>query len=243
MEIEELKERIFVHPGKDLTKALTQNGKQITIGFGLCQSYDKVIGTTCGRLNFKAPNIYWVDAKNQRYVHKEEDSIIAVVKNTLSESYLMDINGTSYGVLPTVAFDGATKRSRPNLVQGSVVFCRVFSADRDLDPELTCKASENMSRKDWSSGEAVYGELKGGLTFKVSCETARVLLGNDAPILKYLAHFFAFELAVGMNGFVWIDSKYNKDLVLISNAIQQSVKIPQDKVAQYVINLVEAAKK
>ena len=73
--------------------------------------------------------------------------------------------------LSALAFDGATKRNKPNLSVGSLVFARVESVDPDVDPELTCKASEagvaGGQKKDWVTGQGMYGELKHGTIVQV----------------------------------------------------------------------------
>ncbi len=42
------------------------------------------------------------------------------------------------GLLPHLAFDGATKRNKPNLSVGALVYCRVAVANKDMDSELSC---------------------------------------------------------------------------------------------------------
>ncbi len=73
--------------------------------------------------------------------------------------------------LSALAFDGATKRNKPNLNVGALVFARVESIDPDVDPELTCKASESGAsggqKKDWVTGQGMYGELKHGTVVQV----------------------------------------------------------------------------
>jgi exosome complex component RRP40 len=81
-------------------------------------------------------------------------------------------------MLPALAFDGATKRNKPSLAVGALVFARVAVADRDMEPELTCAVStagpsSQFAKKDWVTGQGVYGELKGGTVVQVSMVYAR----------------------------------------------------------------------
>ncbi len=88
-----------------------------------------------------------------------------------------------------LAFDGATKRNKPTLLVGALVFARVVSADRDLEPELTCQVSATASgpdgghfaKKDWVTGQSVYGELKGGTVVKATMLHAR-RYGDRSPV-------------------------------------------------------------
>lgn len=235
-------EPIFVFPGDDLTSKVTEFNTELSIGFGLVQKTDQVLATCMGKLLFKPPNIYWVEHKKQRYFPMEEDTVIGIVTKSFSERYVLDLNATHNGTLATVAFDGATKRSRPNLEIGSVVYCRVLKSDRDLDPELSCKAPVNVARKDWASGEALFGELIGGLTFNISVGFACKLMEKECAILESLAHFFAFEIAIGMNGIIWIDAKKNDELILIKNSIERSSSLTDTQIPAFVHSLVKAWK-
>jgi exosome complex component RRP40 len=57
---------------------------------------------------------------------------------TLSQNFIVDINGPFSALLPQLSFEGATKRNRPNLKPGDVVYARVAAASRDMEPVLTC---------------------------------------------------------------------------------------------------------
>ena len=46
--------------------------------------------------------------------------------------------GEASASLPALAFEGATRRSRPSLRAGDAVYCRVSSAQRHVESELTC---------------------------------------------------------------------------------------------------------
>lgn len=55
-----------------------------------------------------------------------------------AENYGVDIGGPFRALLPVLAFEGATKRNRPHLQVGDLVYGRVESAHRDLEPVLSC---------------------------------------------------------------------------------------------------------
>ena len=228
--------------GEDVTELVTIYGNELKIAYGLKQIGERVIATSCGKLQFQKPNWFWVDNPKHKYIPKNGDTIIGVITKTFSEEYSLDIGSYTIALLPSTGFDGATKRSKPNLKVGDVVYCRVVTADRDIEPQLTCKAPTSMARKDWSSGEALFGELSGGFMFKVSIGLCLKLLRNDCVVLNSLAKHLAFEIAVGMNNRVWINAEKPKDLVLISNAIQKSESLLENQIDVFVSKLVEAAK-
>jgi len=102
-------------------------------------------------------------------------------------------------MLPMLSFENATKRNRPAIYEGDVVCARVVTANPDMDPVLSCVDAQGRT--------AGYGHLKGGLTFECSCAWARALLGKPPPdVVVMLGKEVAFEMAVGLNGRVWVDA-------------------------------------
>lgn len=50
----------------------------------------------------------------------------------------MDIGGSEWASLPLMAFEGATKKQKPDLQVGDAVYARLLSAHREMEPELVC---------------------------------------------------------------------------------------------------------
>jgi len=91
-----------------------------------------------------------------------------------------------------------------------------------MDPEIECVSSSTGK----SDG---LGPLTGGMLFTVSLGMARrLMLGNppvqgDLGVLKDLSSAgLAFEIAVGRNGKVWVDSKSVKTTMAVGRAIQET---------------------
>jgi len=125
------------------------------------------------------------------------------------------------------------KKNRPQLSYGSVIYARVIVANKDMEPELVCYATNNKAE--------VFGELNSGYIFKTSLSLSRSLLSNKSPILTCLGKKIAYEIAVGMNGRVWINSTHTTNIILLSNAILNSEHLPASKIEEMVIKLLERA--
>jgi exosome complex component RRP40 len=82
--------------------------------------------------------------------------VVGVVEDKGGDFYKVNIFAGAPALLDRLAFDGATKRNKPELRRGDIVYARVTMADRDLDTELSCMVSSGP-KKDWSSGECVSG--------------------------------------------------------------------------------------
>jgi exosome complex component RRP40 len=51
---------------------------------------------------------------------------------------------------------------------GAVIYARVVLANKDMEPELSCISTQY--KKEWMTGQAVFGEVNGGYMFE--CSTA-----------------------------------------------------------------------
>lgn len=91
---------------------------------------------------------------------------MGAVTHRLGDSYRVDIGSAHYAMLDALAFEGATKRSKPNLRVGSLLYGRVSLAHKDMDPELEC--FDAQTRK--ADG---FGELKGGFVVRCSLRMCR----------------------------------------------------------------------
>ena len=110
-------------------------------------SREAVMATLCGELTFRFPNHYWVQhSTRKRYMPHVGDNIVAIIEDRQGDYYKAEIKSGAFAYLPRLAFDGATKRNRPELHRGQVIYCRVSKAFDDSDTELTC-TSKNATLK------------------------------------------------------------------------------------------------
>lgn len=140
--------------------------------------------------------------------------VIGVITQRAGDVYRVSLQPKSKAVsLNQLAFENATRKNKPNLAVGDVVYARVVSAERDLECEIECYDSK--------TGKAAgFGPLKEGTITAVSLGFARELLFKGHPVLEQLAKRYAFEVAIGVNGRVWVKGPDAKSTYHICNAIQ-----------------------
>jgi len=143
-----------VIPGEDVTDLVTGLRSEITIGAGLYQSGEKVFCNLGGMLRYRPPETYWVEANRKRYIPRTGDQVVGLIEERGGDYYRVNIFSGCLALLSRLGFEGATKRNKPELKVGDLIYCRVSLAHKDLDTELTC-ISNSTSKKDWSSGETV----------------------------------------------------------------------------------------
>lgn len=81
-------------------------------------------------------------------------------------------------------------------------------------------AASGTTRKDWMTGQSVYGELKDGHLVTVGLAHARRLLNPACAFLTRLGATIPFEVAVGVNGLVYVRAA--------SSELEFSVLTPAD---------------
>ena len=226
-----------VFPG-DLLQAVSAF-QTVLIGPGVAREAEDLVATRAGILRWDAEHHrLWVENDQKRYIPALGDHVIGIVTDKNGEEYRLDVGAAAPASLPILAFDGASKRNRPQLQVGTLVYCRVVVANRDMEPEVSCKAPPGVgAAKDWVTRESVFGELTGGHVFDCPQILCRDLLDADGPLLDALGGVGAFELAVGVNGRVWLDAEHETMVVLVQSAVLQSQGRPLSEHAALVKSL------
>lgn len=204
-----------VVPGDVVLDLSTMANQTIKLGSGLLQDGDTISVMKAGRLRFSKPNKYWVESSQKRYVPCAGDTVLGIVVDTKSDNFIMDIKGPALAFLPVLAFEGGTKRNVPKFQVGTLIYVRVVKANTGMNPELACM--------DASGKAAEFGPLKDGYMFESSTGLSRMLLSSPTcPVLEVLGKNLSFELAVGLNGRVWVNADSPATVILVANAIMKS---------------------
>ncbi|CAM9380443.1 unnamed protein product [Choristocarpus tenellus] len=230
-------------PGDDVTEITTRTTRNLRLGAGLIQRGESILATRAGMLRYRPPGTYWVESNGRRYVARAEDQVLGIVEDRMGDSYKVNIFGSSSALLGMLEFDGASKRSKPNLKNGALVFCRVAAADKDLETELTCTSTHHGSKKEWMTGQSTFGEIKGGSSSRCSLLLARSLTKPDCQVLTSLGKRLPFEIAVGLNGAFWVDSGSEETTIVIINAILNSEVMTDAQTEVMVERLVSSLNK
>jgi len=245
---------IVVLPGDDVTNHVTGNDQRISpkLGLGLRLKNNRVLATCAGRLLQRSNNTYYVQQNIRRYRPQVEDRVLGIVEDRVASDdgggdvYRVNIGASHPALLSNLSFEGATKRNKPNLQTGMLLYARVQSAPDAMDPTLSCQLGPHdggISRKDWMTNEGAYGEMKGGTATKISLGLARELLDPKNVVLYELGKSLAFEVCIGVNGFIWIHSTRPEYTILIQNAIKNSQIMEEAQVRGMVKALIQTVQR
>jgi exosome complex component RRP40 len=159
----------------------------------------------------------------EQYVPRVGELVIGTVHHSTGESFFVHLTDyTSPALLPHLAFESVTKKTRPQLPPGSLVYARVSLADKHMDPELECVSS--------ATGKADgLGPLNGGMLYHISLGMARrLMLAHTASVGKVVvldelaAAGLQFDTATGRNGRFWVSSEQPKTVIAVGRAIQDT---------------------
>ncbi|KAN0064457.1 exosome non-catalytic core subunit rrp40 [Thecaphora frezii] len=170
------------------------------------------------------PRALYVSTYSRRYSPAHSDAVIGVITARTPDHYLVSLASSHTATLPLLSFHGATKRHRPNLPVGTLVYALVASALPFTDPELTCVLP---------TGDAAgYGPLLAtdsrarpqgtAMVFAVSLPLAARLWRGEEQLLALVARCFPFEAAVGVNGFVWVRAAEVRMVVALGSVLREA---------------------
>ncbi len=119
------------------------------------------------------------------------------------------------------------------MATGDVVYAKLVTASKDMEPELVCV--------DAYGKKAGLGVLSGGgFLCDVPLHLVRKLLNPNCVLLKKLGESIPFEIAVGMNGRIWVRAKTPKETICLANAIWASEHMTNPEMTAMVSKLSDA---
>ncbi|TKA78236.1 hypothetical protein B0A55_04785 [Friedmanniomyces simplex] len=216
-------------PGEEIPTDLLPKSKKgtLTLGPGLHHTPPSTISaTTAGTLQVDHRKAaLWLEHAGGRYQPSVGDLVIAQIHHSSVETYSCTLTPhTSFALLGQLAFEGVSKKTRPQLKAGDVVYARVSKTSKWEDVEIECFNS--------ATGKAEgMGPLKGGMLFDVRPAFARrLMMGTDKEgtskgsvvVLEEVGEKVKFEVAVGRNGRVWVDSGSVRETVLIGQLLRMA---------------------
>lgn len=126
----------------------------------------------------------WLSHARTKYVPAAQEPVIGIVSARQGEGWRVDIGSAHQASLDGLAFEGASRRNRPNLKVrwvlifvlpdcevnrrqvNSLVYARVSLAHKDMEPELECFDAQTRKAEG-------FGDLKEGFLVRCSLKMSR----------------------------------------------------------------------
>lgn len=226
---------VVVLPG-DVVPTAAPTASALKLGPGVlptlgAETRGSVTATSCGALGHiptkqkrhDAPGTsvvhgWYVESAARRYVPQAGDRVIGQVTNRGMESYTVTLWSAQAAALPVLAFEGATRRNRPNLDIGALVYARVVRAEPWTEPELSCVDATSGKSDGLEELKAAAGDV--AMVWPVSLGLARSLLRPQHALLRHVAAHFSFEAVVGANGLVWVRTATPAQAVALGHVLR-----------------------
>ncbi|KAM0233602.1 hypothetical protein ACHAP5_010333 [Fusarium lateritium] len=217
----------FVLPGDSIDPSLIPSHpkKPLRLGPGLRHvPPNDIVPTLAGQFVTDRPkNAIRVENARGRYTPRVGELVIGTVQRSAADFFYVTLSDyTAPALLPQLSFEGATKKTRPQLAAGALVYARITLANRHMDPEIECVSSSTGK----SDG---LGPLTGGMLYNVSLGMARRLMmpksvqEGRVAVLEELGNAgLQFETAAGRNGKFWVDSEDVKTVIAVGRAVQET---------------------
>lgn len=171
----------------------------------------------------------FVDNEQIRYIPGVSDPVVGVVSGRIGDGFKVDVGCAQPAYLPSTSFEGAVSRkTRPQLPERSLVYAWI----------VNCEASEiEISCVNPRTGKAEkYGPLEGGAVLNLPLKQTRRLLDPkaDLPKVEILGKTFPFDLAVGLNGRVWLNASSPELILELLNLTRKLKTLSSDALKQEI---------
>lgn len=222
----ERQKNVVVMPGDRIFEAeqMNKNKRKVVLGPGLTSTGDEVRATRAGILQKKPPCTFFIDTLQRRYVPVRGDHVIGVVTAKMGDFFRVDIGASESASMHFLAFEGATKKNRPDVDVEDVIFGRLLVANRDTESEIVCVDSHGKQGR--------LGVLRNGFLFGTSINLIRKLLRPECPLMTALSKELKFEVVFGMNGKIWIKAQTKKETIAVGNAILAAEHLSDKQIIQ-----------
>jgi exosome complex component RRP40 len=190
----------------------------ITLGPGL--HYDKDTGAftshACGHIREPSSLNYYVDGhRPTASTLSTGDLVLGIVVRRQLETLLVDIGYNELASLSLYDFEGSTKRTKPNVDRGDVIYGRL-QIDGECQPQITCINDDGKA-----DGMGILNE--NGYLFDIPIDTANDLIDQD-NLLKELGNEIPYEIAIGANGRIWVKATTTRTMIALRKVLLERTK-------------------
>ena len=89
-----------------------------------------------------------------QYIPVKEEKVIGIITNRGSDSYKVDIGGAMPASLPSLSFEGATKKNKPNLQVQKILKTNIFFKKLEITICVLCLAGWTILLQDLISNSS-----------------------------------------------------------------------------------------
>ncbi len=159
-----------------------------------------------------SPLIYYFDGHrpSASSLSTTGDLVFGIVVCRQLESLLVHMGYNELASLSLYDFEGSTKRTKPNVDRGDVIYGRL-KIDGECQPQIICVNEDGKA-----DGMRVLHE--NGYLFDIPIDTANDLIDRD-NLLAELGNEIPYEIAIGANGRVWVKAATTRTMIVLRKVL------------------------
>ena len=184
------------------------------VGFGLWFRPDASGMVSCysGQIDTELSEATCSQNTAQRRLPAAQESVLGVVVDVLSDSFIVDIAGAHFAKLPARSTGGKLHYARPKFCIGSLVLAGIAQVTNPERIVITC-----IDNCEYWRG---LGPLPAGYKYICSKKLSQTLsLPCAKHFLEELGKSLRYEIAVGCNRSLWATSSSAAEVFLVKSAL------------------------
>uniref|UniRef100_A0AC34QMJ6 Ribosomal RNA-processing protein 40 n=1 Tax=Panagrolaimus sp. JU765 TaxID=591449 RepID=A0AC34QMJ6_9BILA len=176
------------------------------------------------------PQKFWVNSHYRRYFPQSGDKVIGIVTQKYGDIWRVDIGGIEKAEIDFMSFENATKKNRPDVRLGDLLYGTVNVINKHLEPQMTC-----IDTAGRANGMGILPRY--GTVFTVSCSYCRRLLTDSCRIMEILGKSHIFESTVGVNGRIWINADF-ETVRFLKTVLLKLETVPESEIEAVINKMV-----
>ncbi|XP_076263280.1 exosome complex component Rrp40 isoform X2 [Rhynchophorus ferrugineus] len=155
------------------------------------------------------------------WLHKQDTSVLdhqihtGIITKKSGDTLRVDLGSAESASLSMLAFEGATKKIKPDVNIGDIVYAKVLNAHKEMEPELVC------IDQYYKAGRL--GVLpNNGFLINTNQKLTQMLLNAENPLLRTLGRQFPYEIVVGVNGKIWFRANQTKEMLTLCKMFEEA---------------------
>uniref|UniRef100_A0AC34QM91 Ribosomal RNA-processing protein 40 n=1 Tax=Panagrolaimus sp. JU765 TaxID=591449 RepID=A0AC34QM91_9BILA len=173
---------------------------------------------------------FWVNSHYRRYFPQSGDKVIGIVTQKYGDIWRVDIGGIEKAEIDFMSFENATKKNRPDVRLGDLLYGTVNVINKHLEPQMTC-----IDTAGRANGMGILPRY--GTVFTVSCSYCRRLLTDSCRIMEILGKSHIFESTVGVNGRIWINADF-ETVRFLKTVLLKLETVPESEIEAVINKMV-----
>uniref|UniRef100_A0AC35G232 K Homology domain-containing protein n=1 Tax=Panagrolaimus sp. PS1159 TaxID=55785 RepID=A0AC35G232_9BILA len=225
----------FVLPGEKLIPKNTIKPNELykLCSRGIVMNNEEPHASLAGFFHEKNEKL-WINTYAQKYFPQTGDKVVGVVVQKVGDFWKVDIGGIEKAEIDFTSFENATKRNRPDVRIGDLLYGNIKVINKYIPPIMSC-----VNELGKAKGQGMLP--RSGTIISLSCSYTRRLLQSSCKILHLIGKSFVIETTIGVNGRIWLNGA-SDEIKLVRSIIQRCERVIEEDIERVFSEMIAAAR-